>query len=155
MGMLDKLRDFLMISNDDQYDDQYDDEEQEYIPPQREEREVKNKAMYEEQDKSKVVNFNAASGDKQDRFSVVLVKPKAYREGDAIADHLNAKKTVILNLEDASQTDSIRLVDFLSGAAYAIGGKIEKINADIYIVAPYNVEFSGNMVEELANGILL
>ena len=150
MGMLDKLKDFLMIPNDDQYEN----DDSEFVPEEKEEREAKAEKMYEEQDKAKVVNFNAAS-ESQNKFSVVLVKPKAYREGDSIADHLNAKKTIILNLEDASQTDSIRLVDFLSGAAYAIGGKIEKINSDIYIIAPYNVEFSGDMVEELANGILL
>ncbi len=150
MGMLDKLRDFLMIPNDDQYDSDDSDYENE----EQEEREAKSKVMYEEQEKSKVVNFNSVS-DRQDKFSVVLVKPKAYREGDSIADHLNAKKIVILNLEEANQTDSIRLVDFLSGAAYAIGGKIEKINSDIYIIAPYNVEFSGDVVQELTGGIYL
>ena len=94
----------------------------------------------------KVVNINATS-----QLKVVLVKPERFEDASTIADHLNNKRTVVLNLESTNKEVSRRLVDFLSGCAYALDGKIKKIAISTYLITPYNVDVVGDLVEELEN----
>jgi cell division inhibitor SepF len=68
-----------------------------------------------------------------------------------IADHLRDKKSIVLNLESTNKDVARRLVDFLSGVAYALDGKIKKVAISTYILTPYNVEIVGDLVEELEN----
>ena len=77
------------------------------------------------------------------RLQVVLVKPERFEEASDIADSLNAKKTVVLNLESASKEVARRLVDFLSGVAYANQGNVQKIANSTFLITPYNVDISG------------
>ena len=84
------------------------------------------------------------------RLQVVLVKPEKFEEASDIADSLNAKKTVVLNLEATSKEVSRRLVDFLSGVAYANNGQLKKIANSTFIITPYNVDVSGiGILEEI------
>ena len=80
------------------------------------------------------------------RLQVVLVKPERFEEASDIADSLNAKKTVVLNLESASKEVARRLVDFLSGVAYANQGNVQKIANSTFLITPYNVDISGMSV---------
>ena len=90
------------------------------------------------------------------RLQVVLVKPERFEEASDIADSLNAKKTVVLNLESASKEVARRLVDFLSGVAYAQDGKIKRVAVNTFIITPYNVGLAGDIVDELeSNGLYL
>ena len=83
-------------------------------------------------------------------LQVVLVKPEKFDDASGIADNLNAKKTVVLNLEATSKEVSRRLVDFLSGVAYANNGQIKKIANSTFIITPYNVDVSGiGLLEEI------
>lgn len=82
---------------------------------------------------------------------VVLVKPERFDNVSEIADHLRDKHSVLLNLENTDRNISRRLVDFLSGCAYAVDGKIKKVAASAYLLTPYNVEIVGDLVEELEN----
>ena len=77
------------------------------------------------------------------QLQVVLVKPERFEEASDIADSLNAKKTVVLNLESASKEVARRLVDFLSGVAYANQGNVQKIANSTFLITPYNVDISG------------
>ena len=77
------------------------------------------------------------------RLQVILVKPEKFEEASDIADSLNAKKTVVLNLESASKEVARRLVDFLSGVAYANQGNVQKIANSTFLITPYNVDISG------------
>jgi len=95
---------------------------------------------------NKVVNIAATT-----QLQVVLVKPDNFSEASAIADHLNEKHTVVLNLEQASKEVSRRLIDFLSGVAYANEGKIQRVANSTYIITPYNVAFMGDIMDELEN----
>lgn len=94
----------------------------------------------------KVVNINATT-----QLQVILVKPEKFENASDIADHLREKHTVVLNLESTQKEVARRLVDFLSGVAYAQEGKIKKISAATYIITPYNVDIIGDLVEELEN----
>lgn len=97
--------------------------------------------------KNKVVNIQTTA-----QLQVVLVKPSAFTDAKQIADHLLAKKTVVLNLETASPENKRRIIDFLVGVAYANGGSLKPVANLTYIITPYNVGFIGeDLVGELEN----
>lgn len=152
MGFVDKFKG-MFVSLDDEYDDEVD-----YIEnnnTQKPEPAVR-RAMYEyegnsdvmsdERHSNKVVKVNATT-----QLQVVLVKPEQFEDASAIADHLNAKKTVVLNLEQASKDLSRRLIDFLSGVAYANNGQIKRVANSTFIITPYNVDIMGDLIDELEN----
>ncbi len=95
---------------------------------------------------NKVVNIKAAT-----QLQVVLVKPDKFEDASAIADHLRDKRTVVLNLESTNKEIARRLLDFLSGVAYANEGKIKKVAISTYIITPYNVDILGDLIDELEN----
>lgn len=95
---------------------------------------------------SKVVNISA-----QTQMQVVLVKPDRFDNVSEIAEHLRSKHAVVLNLEATNKDVARRLVDFLSGCAYALDGKIKKIAISTYIITPYNVDIVGDLIDELEN----
>ena len=97
--------------------------------------------------RNKVVNIQTTA-----QLQVVLVKPTAFTDAKQIADHLIAKKTVVLNLETASPENKRRIIDFLVGVAYANGGSLKPVANLTYIITPYNVGFVGeDLVGELEN----
>ena len=95
---------------------------------------------------NKVVNINATA-----QLQVVLVKPERFDDSSAVADHLNAKRTVVLNLESANKDVARRILDFLSGVAYANDGQIKKVANCTFIITPYNVGLMGDLLDELEN----
>ena len=95
---------------------------------------------------SKVVNIHATT-----QMQVVLVKPDRFDNVSDIAEHLRSKHAVVLNLEATNKDVARRLVDFLSGCAYALDGKIKKIAISTYLITPYNVDILGDVVDELEN----
>ena len=100
--------------------------------------------------RSKVVNIAATT-----QMQVVIAKPDRFDMVSEIADHLRDKHAVVLNLEATNKDVARRLVDFLSGCAYALDGKMKKIAVSTYLVTPYNVDIVGDLVEELENkGVL-
>ena len=95
---------------------------------------------------AKVVNITANT-----QMQVVLAKPDRFDMVSEIADHLRSKHAVVLNLENTNKDVSRRLVDFLSGCAYALDGKIKKIAVSTYLITPYNVDIVGDVIDELEN----
>ena len=96
--------------------------------------------------RSKVVNIAATT-----QMQVVLAKPDRFDMVSEIADQLRNTHAVVLNLEATNKDVARRLVDFLSGCAYALDGKMKKIAVSTYLVTPYNVDIVGDLVEELEN----
>ena len=95
---------------------------------------------------NKVVNIHTTT-----QLQVVLVKPERFENAAEIADHLREKRTVVLNLEQTNKEVSRRILDFLSGAAYAQEGKVKKVAVSTYIITPYNVDILGDLIDELEN----
>ena len=91
---------------------------------------------------SKVVDMPSSA------VQVVLVKPTRFEDAPSVADHLNARKTVVLNLEAANRETSRRLIDFLSGTAYATRGSIKKVANSTYIITPANVDVLGELIDD-------
>ena len=96
--------------------------------------------------RNKVVNIHTTT-----QLQVVLVKPERFENASEIADHLRDKRTVVLNLEQTDKNIARRLIDFLSGVAYANEGTIKKVALATYIITPYNVEILGDLIDELEN----
>ena len=161
MGFFDELK-RLTRPYDDQMDDEdyeaeeepFEDEYDEPEEPAPAPREEPRRREYRQEpppqprrnDSGKVVNIHATT-----QLQVVLVKPERYDNASEIADHLRDKRTVVLNLEKTEKEVSRRLLDFLSGVAYAQEGKIKKVALQTYIVTPYNVDIMGDLIDELEN----
>ena len=150
MGFMDEIRKLTHPYSDqeEEYDD-YDEEEElpEEAPAPSSRRSYSRMPAPEaprSSATSRVVNINATT-----QLQVVLVKPERFDQVSEIADHLRDKKAVVLNLETTNKDVSRRLVDFLSGCAYALDGKIKKVAISTYLITPYNVGVVGDLVEEL------
>ncbi len=96
--------------------------------------------------KGKVVNITSTT-----QFEVVVLQPESFEEAKDIADNLKSKKPVIVNLEKIEKEQARRMVDFVSGASYALGGDIQKISNMIFLVTPYTVGILGDFKDELKN----
>lgn len=79
-------------------------------------------------------------------MKVVIVRPEVFDEVAGIADHLVQGKTVVLNLESANKDISRRVVDFMSGAAYALSCKLKKIANNTFIIVPENTDIAGELM---------
>ena len=148
MGFLDEIK-RLTRPYDGNMDNGDYDEPAEPAPAPREEprrREPRQQEPVRRGDSGKVVNIHATT-----QLQVVLVKPERYENASEIADHLRDKRTVVLNLENTDKNVARRLLDFLSGVAYAQEGKIKKVALSTYIVTPYNVDIMGDLIDELEN----
>ena len=138
MGILDELKKLTHPYDDE--DEEYEDFEE---PRERSFDDRRNKA---EDRRNKVVNIHATT-----QLKVVLVKPERFEEAASIGDSLNAKRTVVLNLESTNRDIARRLLDFLSGVAYANNGQIKRVANSTYIITPYNVDVMGDLIDELEN----
>ena len=137
MGIKDKLSGFFR-AQEDEYDDfegAYDDYEDDAAPASY--------AKDTSSDKQKVVSMRNHA-----QLQVVLVKPERYEDVTSIADHLNDGKTVVLNLESADRDLSRRIVDFLSGAAYANHGNMRKVSKGTFLIVPNGVDMMGELMLE-------
>jgi len=86
----------------------------------------------------------------QKQVRVVLAEPASYDDAQAIADHLKAHRSVIVNLHRSPYDQALRVVDFLSGCVYALGGNMQKLGHNIFLCAPDNVDIQGTISEYLA-----
>ncbi len=150
-GFVDKFK-RMWDAPDDEYEyDEYgyaDDGAEE--PEEYEERSGRrNEAVdYTSRGRSKVVNINATA-----KLQVAIFKPERFgEETRTIADELINTHTVVLNLEDTNKDMSRRIIDFLSGVAYAHNGKIKKVATSTFIIIPNNVDLTGDdLLDELEN----
>jgi len=94
--------------------------------------------------KSKVVNF-ANSGT---TMRMVVYQPSSYEDTQNIIDNIKARKPVIINLDELDVEIAQRILDFVSGAIYALNGSIKKVARAIFVVAPMNVDITANIHEE-------
>ena len=150
MGISDKIKKALNI--DDGYFDEVDTSAMEYEAPSKD---SLSKSSYMAERKTttphgtRVVDIHTTA-----KLQVVLKKPENFDEATNIADELLDKRTVVLNLENTPKEHAGKLLCFLSGVAYANGGKLKKIANNTYIITPYNVDVMGDLLDELeSNGM--
>ena len=149
MGFMDELKKIIHPYDDEDYDyeDDFEEPSRDSRSPFDDRKEDRRSEERRADDRhNKVVNIHATT-----QLKVVMVKPERFENASEIADHLKEKRTVVLNLESTNKDVARRLIDFLSGVAYAGEGKIKKVAANTYIITPYSVDIMGDLIDELEN----
>ena len=82
---------------------------------------------------------------------MILLEPRAFSESQQIADHLKKRNPVVVNMKRVTSEQAKRIIDFLSGTVYAIGGDLQKIGVGIFLCTPKNVNVEGSISEEDGN----
>ena len=156
MGIMDKLRDLAKVTDEGYFDDADDaDYVDDYAPddgpdgdiyaPPQEESYSRRRVNYQPQERTgnRVLDIRSGS-----RSQVVFKKLDKYDNVREVADELNEKKIVVLNLETCPSDISRRVLDFLCGVAYANSGDITRVAVRTYIITPYNVPVTGEMLDQ-------
>ncbi|MGE8204161.1 cell division protein SepF [Heyndrickxia sp. NPDC080065] len=133
MGIKTKLKSFFLL--DDEYEYTEDEKMDNEPEPEKYEKPTNHK--------QNVVSLQSV----QKSSKVILVEPRVYAEAQEIADHLKNRRAVVVNLQRIEHDQAKRIIDFLSGTVYAIGGDIQRIGTDIFLCTPDNVEVSGNITD--------
>ncbi len=147
MGLVEKVLDFVGY-NSSEYDDEYYEEERvndyeeeqnvpEYEPPIRSRR-------------GKIVTLNQNAP-----VNLVVVKPEVFDEARDAANHLKERKTVVMNLENVDLDVARRIVDFMSGAVFALDANIRKVSNGIFVIAPNNVGIMGDFKDDFKKSSFL
>ena len=164
MGILDKFSDIFKERPDEDFDDFYEDNSSDFEVPHaaKQKRSTRDVSVSREEkterlhrsraDSDKVVNIHTTA-----QVQVVLVKPEQFSEAQDIADNLKLRRTVVLNLESTNREIARRMLDFLSGVAYAVEGNVRRVANSTYIITPYNVDVLGDdILDELEhNGMFM
>lgn len=149
MSFLDKIKNIVNVDEDGYYPDD-DVDTGAFISSdsfeETEERAARPQRRVQRNTEDKVVNIHTTA-----QLQVVLAKPEKFEEVRGIADNLNEKRTVVLNLESVSKDVARRLIDFLTGVAYANNGQIKRVANSTFIITPYNVDVMGDLLDELEN----
>ena len=124
MGLIDDLKKWAhpYEDEDEEYEDDFAELGSRDTGAFADERPSRRERDRDEERRNKVVNIHATT-----QLKVVLVKPERFENASEIADHLKEKRTVVINLESTNKDIARRLIDFLSGVAYAGEGKIKKV----------------------------
>lgn len=143
-GLVQKFKEML-TPPEDEFDYEYEKDNYENLNKKNDSKTAQNRASAQN---NKVVNIHATA-----QLQVVLFKPERFGEDTrAIADELIKMHTVVLNLENTNKDVSRRIIDFLSGVAYANSGQIKKVATNTFIITPYNVGLTGDdLLDELEN----
>ncbi|NLY09891.1 MAG: cell division protein SepF [Tissierellia bacterium] len=139
MGIFDNFKNFMGLDND--YDDEVDGYEEQYPV----EEEPAPSPIRSRRSRDNVVNIHSKSS-----MKICIHEPLNYEESPKIVDDLKHNKAVVLNFEQLDMNVKRQIFDFVSGGLYAVEGRMQKVNKDIFILAPPNVEIDG-IKEELKN----
>lgn len=99
--------------------------------------------------RGKIVNIHTTT-----QLKVVVVQPVTFEDSKEIADHLKTKKPIVVNLESIDREVAKQIIDFLSGAVYALDGNIQRISNGIFLIVPYNMGIMGDFKDELRNKVV-
>ena len=162
MSFWDEIKNFAKPYNDDEDYDDYDDEmddtfEEEAAPAERAPRFGRREAAPAQEPAFTPAPVNTAtftpaattgfSGQvvTSNKIQLVLARPESFNDAPIIAANMRAKKAVVLNLEGVEKNLARRVVDFLSGCAYALDGTVKKVSQATYVFCPHNMEVLGDL----------
>ncbi|GAS83032.1 MULTISPECIES: cell division protein SepF [Paenibacillus] len=146
MGVMNKFMNFLGLQEEEEIVERERMAAQEENEPEQQEAETSSLDKRRNQRGNNVVSIHS-----QKNVKVVLYEPRSYDEAQEIADHLRSHRTVVVNLQRIRQDQALRVIDFLSGTVYALGGGISKIGGNIFLCTPDTVEIQGSITEILAD----
>ena len=94
---------------------------------------------------NRIMNLSTVSN----KLKVIVMQPENFEDAQEICDYLKEKKPTVINLENVEKENAQRVIDFLSGAVYALEGTIQKVASGIFIVAPHNIDVMNDLDDEL------
>ena len=149
MGLIDDLKKWAhpYEDEDEEYEDDFAELGSRDTGAFADERPSRRERDRDEDRRNKVVNIHATT-----QLKVVLVAPKQFELAAEIADHLRDRRAVLMNLEQTDKNIARRLIDFLSGVAYAQDGKIRRVASATYIITPFNVDLMGDQLDDMESG---
>ncbi len=160
--VFDRLRDLMFGEYDPDYDDpdedDYEEPDEDYEEPP-----AKRRTPLRDVNKNREpeytsgrrtssttrTNPNVYSINTNVQMQVVVIQPTCYEDAQQICDQVKAKKPVVVNLEQVEYPIAQRIMDFLSGTCYSLEGSIQRVANNIFVIAPENVEISGEFKEEI------
>lgn len=95
----------------------------------------------------RIMNLSTASN----KLKVIVMQPENFEDAQEICDYLKEKKPTVINLENVEKENAQRVIDFLSGAVYALEGTIQKVASGIFIVAPHNIDIMNDLDDDIKN----
>ncbi|MCR3921806.1 MAG: cell division protein SepF [Firmicutes bacterium] len=95
-----------------------------------------------------VLNLHTSSSK---NMRLVITKPQEFAEAQPIVDHIKNKKPVLVNVEETEKSEAKRIIDFISGATYALDGNMQKVSQQIFVFAPAQVEVNADIRKELGD----
>lgn len=138
--MKNRFRSFFALDDDTEYVEEHYEEEESVEEPVQQSRPAA-KASQQPTQQQNVISLQSV----QKSSKMMLCEPRVYAEAQEITDHLKNRKVVVVNLQRIQRDQAVRIVDFLSGTVYALGGDIQKIGTDIFLCTPDNVDVSGSI----------
>ncbi|MBQ9871256.1 MAG: cell division protein SepF [Eubacterium sp.] len=101
---------------------------------------------------SKLVSFdNQKRSNYKPSSEVYVIKPQEFDDAQTVSDFLKDGKTIVINMEGIQLDPAQRIIDFIGGACYGLGGDLRAISSNIFIAAPHNIEVSGDLRDEILN----
>lgn len=156
MNLKEKLKQFINVTDDDyiesaetDYTDDFDFQPSNTVTSEPKPQTSRTRNEKTNTNANNVVNINSSKTSAQPKPHVVFRKIDRFEEVGEVADVLNDKRIVILNLETCPNDVSQRIIDFLYGVAYANHGDFKKVAGRAYIITPYNVPVSGELLDEI------
>ena len=169
-----KFLNMMKLNDVDEMTDEFDEEYDEVTDAYEEEEEI-DEELNEEEPKKPVLSFRRKKKEKEEEpdpedsesrvipfhgrqeegESVKVIKPQEFNEAQIVADFLKEGKTIVVNLEGIEISQAQRIIDFIGGASFAVDGSLKAISNNIFIVAPGNIEFSGDLRDEIISDSML
>lgn len=144
--LLNKVLYFIGLEGEEQ---QQETQIEENMEENHYDKEIEEEEYLHSSRKKKIVNIHTAT-----QVKVFIFEPKSFEEAPLAVDNLKNRKPVIVNLENVDKEVAKKIFDFVSGAVYAVDGNIQKINGNIFLLAPHNVDISANVKEDFKNKTL-
>ena len=152
MSFMDKILDFLRLNEDDDDDYEFANEEflddDDYDEPKKKAPRRENKVEVKEKPVSKITPITTKSQKKQvanTGMEVCVIKPNSMEDEREIVDTLLLGRTVLINMEGVNLELAQRIIDFTSGATYAMQGSLQKVSNYIFLATPNGVDISGDI----------
>ena len=169
-----KFLNMMKLNDVDEMTDEFDEEYDEVTDAYEEEEEI-DEELNEEEPKKPVLSFRRKKKEKEEEpdpedsesrvipfhgrqeegESVKVIKPQEFNEAQIVADFLKEGKTIVVNLEGIEISQAQRIIDFIGGARFAVDGSLKAISNNIFIVAPGNIEVSGDLRDEIISDSML
>ena len=145
------------VTEEEGYDEEeMEDEEEEPHKPilslRRKKKDLTESQEDDEDSQSRVIPFH---GKEEEGESVKVIRPQTFNEAQIVADFLKEGKTIVVNLEGIEIGRAQRIIDFIGGASFAVDGSLKAISNNIFIVAPGNIEVSGDLRDEIVSEDML